>query len=86
MKCIGGLEVCTPSYITADVMAVISVALSPKKITVGDEGEIRAIESGNALCIALSICILTELKIICIFQTKLYCLFRLVYSRNVYCF
>ena len=30
-------------------MAIISVALSPKKITVGDEGEIRAIENGNGI-------------------------------------
>ena len=36
-------------------MTIISVALSPKKITVGDEGEIRAIENGNALYIVLSI-------------------------------
>ena len=30
----------------------VYIALSPKKITVGDEGEIRAIETGNTtLCI-----------------------------------
>lgn len=47
LKCIDGLEV-HYHFILHLFMAVLNVyiALSPKKITVGDEGEIRAIENG----------------------------------------
>ena len=38
------------------------IALSPKKITVGDEGEIRAIESGNIIlhCIHVYVNVLSD--------------------------
>ena len=47
LKCTNGLEVCIHIHFCLYLVLCFITALSPKKITVGDEGEIRAVESGK---------------------------------------